>query len=478
MAKEDVIVVDLDGTLIQSDILWESIFLIARHNFFLLFLVPLWLIKGGKAYLKVKLANVVQPDAATLPYNRALLEKLALLKKEGKRLLLASASEQRIVKSIAAHLDLFEASFGTSMEGNLRGVNKLAKIKEFCKEKSFSYIGDSRADIPIWNESKRVFVVANVSGFTKEVQKSYSDVTVLPRNSKGISAYVKLLRPHQWTKNFLILIPLFLAHKISDVDKVISCVKAFVVFSLAASSLYIVNDFFDLESDRKHPKKRFRPLAAGDISLIGGVVLSDLAFIVSIAMGLFTMRIEFLYITLLYAIASLIYSLFLKSRIVIDVLGLSALYSLRIFAGGVAAEVPVSPWLLAFSTFFFLSLALLKRFIDLEHYSHTDKSKLDGRGYTVSDMPLVQICGIASGFISVLVFFLYITNSNEAVALYSQPMYLWAIGPFLIYWLTRIWFLANREMVDSDPVLFAVKDVTSWAVGGIITLLVVLGSIF
>ncbi len=476
MTKENIIVVDLDGTLIQTDLLWESIFLLIKKSVFALLLVPFWLLNGGKANLKSKLADRVLPDVSRLPYVDKVIEFLNKAKREGAELILASASDKRLVEKVAQHLKLFDRYIGTTQDKNLRGKAKLAEIQKLCKGKPFSYIGNDKPDVAIWKASEKVYAVSGSKKFINSLNKKFDNVTSF-ESRKDPLVFFKALRVHQWAKNTLIFLPLFLAHQVSEPGKLISCIVAFFIFSLSASSLYIINDLLDLEADRQHPKKKMRPFARGILSIPTGIVMVITILVLSCSTCLFFLPNNFLLILLLYCASSLFYSLLLKRVMIIDVIGLSALYSLRIFGGGVAADVLVSPWLIAFSIFFFLSLAFLKRYVELETFKEKHIGELNGRDYTIDDMVLIQTSGVASGFISILVFYLYITNSEVITELYTRPMFLWAIGPLLIYWLIRMWALAKRGLVDSDPVFFAVKDKVSWIVGACVTLLVVFGAI-
>lgn len=476
MAQEEILVVDLDGTLIKTDILWESLFLMVKKNIFALLLIPLWLLKGNRSYLKAKLADNVQPDASKLPYVDKVLELVKNSKKNGKEIILASASDVRIVEIIAQHLGLFDRYIGSTASRNLKGKAKLDEIQKLCSGKTFSYIGNDKSDIVIWKASQKPFAVTNSKSIIGFLNRNFENADIFSKE-RDFLAFFKALRMHQWAKNILIFIPLFLAHQISQPEKFISCLLAFFFFSLCASSLYIINDLFDLDADRQHPKKRKRPFAAGTLSIPVGTLMALVLLGVSWLTCYVLLPFELLLIIILYCASSLFYSLLLKRIMIIDVIGLSAFYSIRIFAGGVAADVLVSPWLIAFSIFFFLCLAFLKRFIELETFKEKHIGELDGRDYSVDDIVLVQTSGISSGFISILVFYLYIANSKVVTELYTRPMFLWAIGPLLIYWLIRMWAMAKRGRVDSDPVFFAVKDKVSWIVGAGATLLVILGAI-
>lgn len=472
---EEVIVVDLDGTLVSTDLLWESLLLFIKKNPFFLFFLPIWLIQGGKALVKVKLADRVQPDIATLPYSNQLISFLKQARQEGKKLILASGSDERIVKAVSKHLGFFDESFGTTSDCNLKGLKKREAINSYLNKKPFSYIGNEKSDMSLWVGSEKAYVVTRSKKLIRSIRKNCSEIHIFDRPGK-IKAIFRALRPYQWSKNLLIFVPLFLAHQITDLSKLVSCILAFFVFSFCASAFYILNDLFDLEADRRHEKKKSRPFATGVLSMPNGLVMAFVSLGISIHLGFYFLTFQFLFILLLYCIFTLLYSLFYKKIIILDAIVLSIFYTLRIFAGGIAASVEVSPWLLAFSAFFFLSLAFVKRFVELRDNKKNNVEKPDGRNYHIDDMFLIQSSGISSGFMSVLVFFIYITNSQVVRELYSNTTLLWFIGPLLIYWLNRMWFLARRGTLDSDPVLFAIKDCASWIMGLLTILFIFLSS--
>jgi len=475
MMTEEVIAVDLDGTLVCTDLLWESLLLFIKKNPLFLFFLPIWFIQGGKALVKVKLADRVQPDIATLPYSNQLIAFLKQARQEGKKLILASGSDERIVKAVSDHLRLFDKSFGTTSDCNLKGLKKWEAINSYLNKKPFSYIGNEKSDMSLWVKSEKAYVVTRSKKLIRSIRKNCGEIHIFDRPGK-IKAIFRALRPYQWSKNFLIFVPLFLAHQITDLTKLVSCILAFFVFSFCASAFYILNDLFDLKADRRHEKKKSRPFATGDLSIPNGLVIAFVSLGISIYLGVYFLTFQFLFVLLLYCMFTLLYSLFFKKIIILDAIVLSIFYTLRIFAGGIAASVEVSPWLLAFSVFFFLSLAFVKRFVELKDNKKNNIEKPDGRNYHIDDMFLIQSSGISSGFMSVLVFFIYITNSQVVRELYSNTLLLWFIGPLLIYWLNRMWFLAQRGTVDSDPVLFAIKDFTSWIMGLLTILFIFLSS--
>ena len=284
---------------------------------------------------------------------------------------------------------------------------------------------------------------------------------------------LKALRPHQWVKNSLVFAPALLAHDVANPSRLADTAIAFACFCAVASGTYLVNDMLDVEADRKHPRKRHRPFAAGTLKTSTGIVMATLlvcgGFAASSQLlpGLFTAMLG------IYFGLTTLYSIFLKEQLFLDVLLLAALYTLRVLAGGVAAAVPISPWLLAFSVFFFLSLAFVKRYVELLGAQATDSGDLARRAYRVDDLGLVETMGISSGYISVLVLGLYI-SSEDVTRLYASPALLWLVTPVMLYWVSRVWFLARRGSLHDDPVLFAATDPRSYICG---VLIVAIGAI-
>lgn len=289
-----------------------------------------------------------------------------------------------------------------------------------------------------------------------------------PQARRALSAYLAALRPLHWVKNLLLFAPLLLAHEFDNVLLYGKLLAAFGALSLCASAAYIVNDLLDVESDRRHPVKRNRPIARGEIRVPCAWALAVALLAVSILAGAVLLGHTFTVALLLYLAFSLAYSLRIKRIPLLDVLALSGLYAFRIFMGGVAAGVAISQWLLAFSSFFFLGIAFVKRYVELRDWQAAPGGSLPGRNYRAEDIQVIRISGIASAYMSVVIFFLYIANSREAVSLYRHPQWLWAIGPLLIYWHTRLWMLGEHREIDSDPLVFVVKDPPSWVVGACI----------
>ncbi|WP_069471431.1 UbiA family prenyltransferase [Candidatus Marithrix sp. Canyon 246] len=445
--------VDLDGTLIATDSLWESILLLFRT--WQIFLLPFWLIRG-RAYLKYKVAQHVSLNVATLPYYENVLKFLQDEKQKGRVLVLATAAHESIAQAVAKHLNLFDIVIASDLDTNLKGVNKRdALTKRFGV---YDYIGDSSADIPIFEAANKSYLV----GKDFEIPK------------KSWTIWLKALRPHQWSKNVLIFLPLLFSHQFTDFSKLVDVLLAFAAFSLAASAGYVLNDLLDLAADRIHKTKKYRPFAAGLIPIPSALVLFGILIVSSLFISLWWLSLTFTMMVVIYLLLTISYSVYLKRKRVIDIFILASFYTHRILAGGIVIMVPISSWLLGFSMFIFLSLAFLKRYIEL--YNLSDRNKIKHRDYDVCDIEMMSNMGANSGYLAVLVFALYI-NNDKITSLYTSPEILWFICPILLYWITRIWFLANRNRVLDDPVKFVLTDKISWLVIFSIMILVMLAKL-
>jgi 4-hydroxybenzoate polyprenyltransferase len=303
----------------------------------------------------------------------------------------------------------------------------------------------------------------------KSVMTVETDGANRPRRKASV---LRALRVHQWTKNFLVFVPLLMAHRVLDGHALVRSFYAFIAWSLCASSVYLLNDLLDVEADRVHPRKQHRPFASGALSKSFHLVLFPILLMSGLAIAFALLPPLFLVALVIYLAMTSAYSLYLKRVLIVDVLLLAGLYALRVLSGGFATDIPVSPWLLAFSMFLFLSLAFVKRYAELRNSTGNPLSQTSRRNYSTLDTELLKSFGSASGYISVLVLVLYI-NSREVVALYRSPMILWLIGPCLLYWITRVWLLAYRGEVDEDPILFTVKDWPSYLVGILVVLIII-----
>ena len=462
-----VIVSDLDGTIIKTDLLFETLVRALKKKPYIIFLIPFWLL-GGKYLLKKKIAEGVELDPEKLPYNKEVLWYLRAQKGEGKRVVLATASLQSQAELIAKHLDVFDAVYGSADKVNLKSKNKLALLKE--KEgDDLTYLGDSSADFSLWNEGVKAIPVGKPE-FCDLVEKKYQVVKKFEYKISRLKAFIKGIRPHQWAKNALIFLPLMLTKSSHNLESVVLASLALVAFSLCASSVYLLNDMFDLDADRVHTKKQHRPLASGALPISIGLLFVPLLLIIAFAIAS-QVGVNFVFVLAIYYLITSFYSFKLKSLVLIDVILLAVLYTTRIFAGGAAIDVEISPWLLAFSMFFFLSLAFVKRVTELMKLKKANlmKSKAQGRGYIVEDLPLVHQLGIGTGVVSILVFSLYM-SSDFVRSQYTHPNGLWLSSLFLFYWITRVWLLTSRDEMNDDPVVFAIKDRQSYFVMGLIAI--------
>lgn len=457
--------VDLDGTLIATDTLWESLCLLARQYPASLFRLPFWAL-GGKAALKARIAERVCPDAALLPYRPEVLERLARERAAGRRVVLATAAHQRIADAVAGELRLFDGVLATTAGHNLKSDAKLEAIRRDSAGEPFAYMGDSAADLPIWAAARQAIAV-NVSGrLAAKLQERVPDPEHLRTARPAGLPALRALRPHQWAKNVLVGAPLLLAHQLADLVRLGAVAMGFVAFCLVASAGYLINDMLDIEADRRHSTKRNRPFASGSLPIAHGILLTALLLAIGFAIPACFVSGAFVGMLAAYLLATLAYSHYLKERLFLDVLVLAGLYTHRVLAGGIAARVEVSSWLLAFSVFFFLSLALVKRYVELLEKAkagETSAGSVARRAYQVGDTALVETMGIASGYLSVLVLGLYVSH-KDVTRHYANPEVLWLVTPLMLYWISRVWLLARRGELAADPVVFAATDRVSYAI--------------
>lgn len=458
--------VDLDGTLIKTDLLWESLLALLKQSPLSLFQLPFWLLKG-RAHLKHEIARRVTLDVTTLPYQQDLVEFLFKERESGRELVLATASHVSLAQAVAAHLGLFdERVYGSDDRINLKGARKMALLVERYGVRRFAYVGNSTADLPVWAQAKEGIVVNASSGLVGRAQALTTVSQVFSEPVSRLKPLAKALRVHQWAKNVLVFIPVVASHQITDSLLLLQAGLAFLSFSFSASSVYILNDCLDLASDRRHPRKKNRPFASGRLSIPFGILLALGCLLAGVLLALLLPSL-FLLVLAGYLALTTGYSFYLKQFVLLDVIVLAQLYTVRVYGGGAATGVAPSHWLLTFSLFLFLSLALVKRFTELRLMSQAEGKELHGRGYWVSDLEHISSIGSASGLLAVLVLALYI-SSKEVLLLYSHSEVLWLICPVMLYWISRVWMLAYRNRMDDDPVVFAVRDPKSYMMAAMI----------
>jgi 4-hydroxybenzoate polyprenyltransferase len=461
--------VDLDGTLVKSDTFYDSLCVLLRGNPASLFRIPGWWFHGGKAQVKARVASLAPLDAAYLPYNRSVLRFLEEQHELARPIFLATGADASLANRVADHLSLFAGVLASDGSTNMVGSHKLAGLQQQFSE--FDYIGNARPDLPTLANSRHAYIANPSLGLRMAMKVRQLPIAKRFQDRKPLwSTIFKAIRVHQWAKNVLLFLPLLLSHKISW-PTTIAAITAFFCFSFVASANYLVNDLLDIESDRRHLNKRFRPFAAGDLPVNFGLGIALLLVAASCAL-LPRLPVEFALWLLLYAAATSAYSLFLKRIPLVDVLMLSGLYAVRMLAGAAATGTLFSPWLSSFAIFLFLSLAMVKRFSELASLRERGVANSHGRGYLVTDLEQIRSFGTASAYAAVVVFSLYITRP-DVDALYRHSGRLWLIVPFMLYWLNRVWLLASRGELDEDPVIFAIRDRVSLSVAACIAILAI-----
>ncbi len=453
--------VDLDGTLVKTDLLWESLVKQLKHAPWKLLMLPLWLFKG-KGYLKERLAENAQINVSVLPYSQDLISYLEQQKNVNDReIVLCTGSYKSLANDVSTHVDIFSEVIATEDGHNLTGRNKAKLLEQRYGLQGFDYIGNEAKDMHIWSLARKALLVTDSNSLAKSVSEKFDTEKVFQHQPAKLKTYIKALRIHQWVKNLLVFVPLALDHRILDPSAIITTTLAFLVFGLIASGTYVVNDLLDLDADRAHHKKSKRAFASGELSIATGIVLLLLALVSGGLICLLFLPPMFMAVIVTYLICTLLYSFKFKATPVLDVCLLAGLFTLRVIAGTVAISAQWSFWLLAFSIFFFLSLALAKRASELENLRQVNRVWASGRGYGVDDLQLINSMGVSSGYISILIIALYI-NSEKVLVNYQQPEVLWSICPVLLYWIGRIWLKTSRGEMDEDPIVFAIKDRISW----------------
>jgi len=454
--------VDLDGTVIRTDLVWESLVRLLRRNPLYLAALPFWWLRG-RAWLKRRIAERTGVDVAGLPCNQSFLEFLRGERRQGRQVCLVTASDERLAGAVAAHLGLFTEVLASDGRTNLRGRAKAARLVERFGEGGFDYAGNSSVDLPVWSRARQALVVNAFPGLAARVAKVATVSRVFDPPDSRCKAVVRALRPHQWVKNLILFVPLITSHQITRPVLVLKALWAFAAFCLCASGVYVTNDLLDLDADRRHPDKCSRPFAAGSLPIPAGLA----AFPLLLGAGLFLgwrLAPSFAAVLGTYLVLTASYSWRLKQVVLLDVFCLAALYTIRLIGGHESTGVEYSFWLLVFSMFIFLSLALVKRFVELDALRRQNKPALQGRGYAAGDAEPVAALGLTTGCLAVLVLALYV-NSEKVIVLYRRPMLLLLVCPLLLYWISRVWMIAYRGQMHGDPIVFALRDRPSYVVG-------------
>lgn len=476
-ASNGVLFVDLDGTVLRTDMLWESLFSAVKQDPRILVKLAPWAL-GGRARLKRALASRAAPDHDGLPYRADVLDFLRAEKARGRTLVLATAGDALLAQQIADHLELFDDVLASDGRTNLKGSAKLTAIESYCRRHGFgefAYIGDAEADLAVWSGARDAYVVDPTPRTLASLQRVRGPSRVFGMRRPRTGMVVRALRPGHWLKNILVFVPVLLGHELTNRDKLLAALVMFVAFNACASGGYVLNDLLDVRSDRRHPTKRARPLASGVLPLVAAPVLVAGSLVLGLSLATAVLPRSAVATLALYVALAGLYSFWLKGKVLVDVLTLGGLYTLRIVAGGFATGELVSEWLAAFSLFLFTSLAFAKRHAELRRLAVAGETQAHGRGYQASDLALIESIGPTHGYLAVLVFALYI-NSDDLKPFYANEWALWLICPLLLYWVSRVWLLARRGLLTEDPVVFAVKDRVSVLVGAVATLLLLIAA--
>jgi 4-hydroxybenzoate polyprenyltransferase/phosphoserine phosphatase len=452
------LVVDLDGTLVKTDLLIESVAALLKDEPRYVFALPLWLLKG-RAGFKQEIARRISLEAGFLPYRSEFVEYLQTQRAQGRSMVLATAGDERLAQQVADHLNLFDSVLASDGSTNLSGERKRERLVSHFGERGFDYAANESRDIAVWSAARKAIVVNPNQRLARAVARVAEVQSVFKDRRAGLVEYFNALRPRDWLKNLLVFVPLLTAHRFFEPMLLGKALIAFMAFCLCASSGYLFNDLVNLSADRHHPQKRLRPFAAGRLPLSYALAMIPALIVLGCVLGLLVSR-PLVGILLLYSALTLTYSLYIKKVALLDVISLAGLYTLRVMAGGASVVIWPSEWLLAFSMFLFLSLALVKRYGELVVMRSVEGDHAKARSYEISDAELLASKGTASGYIAVLVLALYIT-SGAAKALYGKHELIWFLCPLLLYWIGHIWLVAHRGEMHDDPLLFAMHDRTS-----------------
>ena len=452
--EDQWLVVDLDGTLLRSDMLYECFWSALSRDWKVSFRIP-WEWMHGKPALKQYLANASNINVALLPYDEEVLSYIRRWKSQYGKVALVTATHQSIATSIASHLTLFDETHGSKGSLNLKGKAKGEFLVDRFGERKFAYIGDSYADLPVWGKASKAITVNAKNNLRRKVGGACTNTEHLSTSKHSVRDFLRAMRPHQWLKNVLVFLPMLAAHNLESLTLLLALL-AFICFSLVASGIYILNDLMDLSADRQHSRKCYRPLASGDLPIAWGSVLPAILVGLGCLLSL-AISHGFTLLILGYLLLTTAYSLILKRKPIIDICSLAALYTLRILAGAEATNIQLSVWMLSFSVFFFLSLAAVKRLAELVDAKESGKLQIGGRGYYVSDLPIVSNIAVAGGYLSILVMILYF-SSSEVRVLYKYPEFLWGVGLVMLYWVSKVILLGQRGEMHHDPVVYAATD--------------------
>lgn len=464
--------VDLDGTLVKTDTLVELLLALLKKSFLSsIILIPFWLLRG-KAPFKREIARRADLELSLLPYDTMLLDYLARQKRLGKTTILTTAADEIVATKIAKHLDLFSAVLASDGVTNLSGNEKLKRIREYLGSSSFVYAGNASIDMPIWRASRGAILASHHPRLMRKLRGVAKIIECTAERKRNRMSVLQAIRIYQWVKNVLIFIPLIAAHQVFNATHLLNALIAFISFSMISSSCYLVNDLLDLESDRRHPTKKGRPFASGDMSTKMGIMLCPVLAIIGLVLSVM-LPFSFTILLCMYYLLTFAYSCVLKKVVIVDVIVLALFYGLRVIGGGVAVNIQISNWLLSFVMFLFISLAFLKRYSELYQVQSRKEQVNTARGYLADDLELLAVMGVATGYLTVLVLGLYI-NSEDVTPLYEHPEILWLVCLLLLYWVSHLWLVAKRGMITEDPIWFILGDRVSYVSAALAAIVIIL----
>lgn len=452
--------VDLDQTLVSTSVSHECVLSCIRRNPLLLFVIPFWLVKG-RVYFWARLARCSVVDPATLPYRPEVLAYIQAEKRRGRDVVLVTSAHRLIAERVADYLGVFSRVVATDDSQYCAAGIQAARLVDLFGAAGFDYAAASRRSLPVWYAAGIGILVNATRAAGSRLDRVEIPHTSLDcRNTPAWAALIRAIRPHQAVKNLLVFAPVFLSHRWGEPRVIANALLTFAALCCASFAGYIINDLLDLEADRHHATKRTRPIAAGMLAIPVAGLLAVALLAAALGLGL-AVSVEIATMVSGYLLITLLYSLWLKTVVAVDVALLAGLYCYRVYAGGVATGIPISPWTLAFSLFLFLSLALMKRYAEL-HAASTGAASAKRRQYRDADKPTLVSLGNASALTSILVIALY-ANSTDVRILYKAPNLLWLVCPLVLVWIMRLWFIAGRGEMHEDPVLYAVSD--PWTYG-------------
>jgi 4-hydroxybenzoate polyprenyltransferase len=447
--------VSCERALLKTNIFQEAIFLLVKRNPLHIFMLPIWFIRGRSALVQ-QVSEEIQIDWRTVPLRERVVESIRAAHAANRRIFLLTSMPETWASDLSAELAYSKTNFICDPPAEGPAENTESRLSGLFGSHGYDYIGDGRGDLPVCKSARRTVIVASDRTTIARAKENSPVESVIPKDRAGALTFLKMIRVHQWLKNSLIWVPLLAAHKLTSLRSIGVAAVGFLAFSFCASSVYVLNDLLDVESDRQHFRKRNRPIAAGQIPVNQALIIGLLLFVAATWLalsvsGLFALTLG------IYFVMTSAYSLRLKRQVIVDVMLLAALYTIRVVAGAVATTVAPSFWLLAFSMFLFLSLAVVKRYSEMLVTLAQEKQYASGRGYSVEDMPVLLSLGISAGIAAIVVLALYI-NDPVTNKLYPQTIWLWPVPPLMLYWVSRVWMKAHRGEMHDDPVVFAMRD--------------------